>query len=172
MYTKILLGYFGFLPFAFLTITPWIFGEAWEESSFKLLALYGGIIISFLAGIIWGLESRTSSDLFTSIFFSISGFLIILVTFFSVLLALTLSFVIFALFYFFEQKVNPQFNEPEYKKLRRNLTSGVCGCFLFSIVIGLLDSSSSPSSMLVRLVLSLSFIIFFLVIKIIVFSSK
>ena len=135
MYTKILLGYFGFLPFAFLTITPWIFGEAWEESSFKLLALYGGIIISFLAGIIWGLESRTSSDLFTSIFFSISGFLIILVTFFSVLLALTLSFVIFALFYFFEQKVNPQFNEPEYKKLRRNLTSGVCGCFLFSIVI-------------------------------------
>jgi len=49
MQTKITLGYLGFLPFATLTILPWIFGETYEEISFQLLVVYGGIIISFLS---------------------------------------------------------------------------------------------------------------------------
>ena len=57
MQTKITLGYLGFLPFAALTILPWIFGETYEEVSFQLLVVYGGIIISFLSGIIWGIDS-------------------------------------------------------------------------------------------------------------------
>ena len=56
MQTKITLGYLGFLPFAALTILPWIFGETYEEVSFQLLVVYGGIIISFLSGIIWGID--------------------------------------------------------------------------------------------------------------------
>ena len=50
MQTKIFLGYLGFLPFAALTILPWILGETYEEISFQLLVVYGGIIISFLSG--------------------------------------------------------------------------------------------------------------------------
>ena len=37
MQTKITLGYLGFLPFAALTILPWILGETYEEISFQLL---------------------------------------------------------------------------------------------------------------------------------------
>ena len=33
MQTKITLGYLGFLPFAALTILPWILGETYEEIS-------------------------------------------------------------------------------------------------------------------------------------------
>ena len=63
MQTKITLGYLGFLPFAALTILPWIFGETYEEISFQLLVVYGGIIISFLSGIIWGIDSTNQKFL-------------------------------------------------------------------------------------------------------------
>ena len=39
MQTKITLGYLGFLPFATLTILPWILGETYEEISFQLLVV-------------------------------------------------------------------------------------------------------------------------------------
>ena len=63
MQTKITLGYLGFLPFAALTILPWILGETYEEISFQLLIVYGGIIISFLSGIIWGIDSTNRKNL-------------------------------------------------------------------------------------------------------------
>ena len=37
MQTKLTLGYLGFLPFAALTILPWILGESYERISFQLL---------------------------------------------------------------------------------------------------------------------------------------
>ena len=58
MQTKLTLGYLGFLPFAALTILPWILGESYEKISFQLLVVYGGIIISFLSGILWGNRSN------------------------------------------------------------------------------------------------------------------
>ena len=61
MHTKVTLGYLGFLPFATLTILPWIFGETFEEISFQLLVVYGGIIISFLSGIIWGIDTTNQN---------------------------------------------------------------------------------------------------------------
>ena len=63
MQTKLTLGYLGFLPFAALTILPWILGEGYEKISFQLLVAYGGIIISFLSGIIWGINTATQKNL-------------------------------------------------------------------------------------------------------------
>jgi len=74
MQTKITLGYLGFLPFATLTILPWIFGETYEEISFQLLVVYGGIIISFLSGIVWGIDSTNQKNLLLAIIFSLLGF--------------------------------------------------------------------------------------------------
>ena len=135
MQTKITLGYLGFLPFATLTILPWIFGETYEEISFQLLVVYGGIIISFLSGIVWGIDSINQKNLLLAIIFSLLGFGSILLALINLIYPMTLLFFLFFLFYLLESKINPEFNNPEYLKLRKNLTSGVCGCYMFSIVI-------------------------------------
>ena len=135
MQTKITLGYLGFLPFAALTILPWILGETYEEISFQLLVVYGGIIISFLSGIIWGIDSTNRKNLVLAIVFSLMGFGAILLAWINLIYAMTLLLFLFFLFYLLESKVNPQFTNPDYLKLRKNLTSGVCGCYMFSIVI-------------------------------------
>ena len=135
MQTKITLGYLGFLPFAALTILPWILGETYEEISFQLLVVYGGIIISFLSGIIWGIDSTNRKNLVLAIIFSLMGFGAILLAWINLIYAMTLLFFLFFLFYLLESKVNPQFTNPDYLKLIKKLTSGVCGCYMFSIVI-------------------------------------
>ena len=135
MQTKITLGYLGFLPFAALTILPWILGETYEEISFQLLVVYGGIIISFLSGIIWGIDSTNRKNLVLAIIFSLMGFGAILLAWINLIYAMTLLFFLSFLFYLLESKVNPQFTNTDYLKLRKNLTSGVCGCYMFSIVI-------------------------------------
>ena len=135
MQTKISLGYLGFLPFAALTILPWIFGETYEEISFQLLVVYGGIIVSFLSGIIWGIDTTNQKNLILAIVFSLLGFGAILLAWINLIYAMTLLIFLFFLFYLLESKINPQFTDPEYMKLRKNLTSGVCGCYMFSIVI-------------------------------------
>ena len=135
MQTKITLGYLGFLPFATLTILPWIFGETYEEISFLLLVVYGGIIVSFLSGIIWGIDTTNQKNLVLAIIFSLLGFGAILLAWINLIYAMTLLFFLFFIFYLLESKINPQFINPDYLKLRKNLTSGVCGCYMFSIVI-------------------------------------
>ena len=135
MQTKLTLGYLGFLPFAALTILPWILGEGYEKISFQLLVAYGGIIISFLSGIIWGINTSTQKNLTISIVFSLLGFGAILLAWINLIFAMSLLFFLFYVFYLFESKTNPQFSDANYMKLRKNLTSGVCGCYMFSIVI-------------------------------------
>ena len=135
MQTKLTLGYLGFLPFAALTILPWILGEGYEKISFQLLVAYGGIIISFLSGIIWGINTSTQKNLTISIVFSLLGFGAILLAWINLIYAMSLLFFLFYAFYLFESKTNPQFSDANYMKLRKNLTSGVCGCYMFSIVI-------------------------------------
>ena len=126
MQTKLTLGYLGFLPFAALTILPWILGESYEKISFQLLVIYGGIIISFLSGIIWGINTTNQKNLTFSIIFSLLGFGAILMAWINLIFAMSLLFFLFYLFYLFESKTNPQFSDSDYSKLRKNLTSGVC----------------------------------------------
>ena len=135
MQTKLTLGYLGFLPFAALTILPWILGKDYEKISFQLLVAYGGIIISFLSGIIWGVNTSTQKNLTISIVFSLLGFGAILLAWINLIYAMSLLFFLFYFFYLFESKTNPQFSDANYMNRRKNLTSGVCGCYMFSIVI-------------------------------------
>ena len=93
------------------------------------------IIISFLSGIIWGIDLINQKNLFLAISFSLLGFGAILLAWINLIYAMTLLLFLFFLFYLFESKINPQFTDPDYLKLRKNLTSGVCGCYMFSIVI-------------------------------------
>ena len=44
---KIILGYLGFLPFAFFTILPMIFGEVLAIWSLQILSIYGGKLTTY-----------------------------------------------------------------------------------------------------------------------------
>ena len=133
---KIILGYLGFLPFAFFTILPMIFGEVLAIWSLQILSIYGGIILSFLAGMTWGWPKEESSNfnLLVGILFSLLGFLIILLAKNFLIYSMILNFFLFPLFYFFEKRKSPFFKNEDYEKLRLYLTSGVSGCFLFGFL--------------------------------------
>ena len=133
---RIILGYLGFLPFAFFTILPMIFGESVAFWSLKILSIYGGIILSFLAGMTWGWQQKDISklDLQIGIIFSLTGFLIILLTEHFLIYAMIINFLSFPLFYLFEKRRNLFFRDENYEKLRLYLTGGVIGCFLFGFL--------------------------------------
>ena len=133
---RIILGYLGFLPFAFFTILPMIFGESVAFWSLKILSIYGGIILSFLSGMTWGWQQEDISkvDLQIGIIFSLTGFLIILLTEHFLIYAMIINFLSFPLFYLFEKRRNPFFRDENYEKLRLFLTGGVSGCFLFGFL--------------------------------------
>ncbi len=133
---KIILGYLGFLPFAFFTTLPMIFGEVLAIWSLQILSIYGGIILSFLAGMTWGWPKKESSNfnLLIGILFSLLGFLIILLAKNFLIYSMILNFFLFPLFYFFEKRKSPFFKNEDYEKLRLYLTSGVSGCFLFGFL--------------------------------------
>ena len=133
---RIILGYLGFLPFAFFTILPMIFGESVAFWSLKILSIYGGIILSFLSGMTWGWQQKDISklDLQIGIIFPLIGFLIILLTERFLIYAMIINFLSFPLFYLFEKRRNPFFRDENYEKLRLFLTGGVSGCFLFGFL--------------------------------------
>ena len=137
MKTKIVLGYLGLVPFITFVIFPIAFGERYEVMGHQQIVVYGSIIISFLSGIVWGIEVLNHKNFIISIIFSLSGFLAILLSYFNQILAMSLLFILFFLFYNFESKINPHFSNYKYMKLRKNLTTWVCGCYLFSILTAL-----------------------------------
>ncbi|GIS23074.1 MAG: hypothetical protein CM15mP123_09760 [Gammaproteobacteria bacterium] len=134
MQTKLTLGYLGFLPFAALTILPWILGESYEKISFQLLVVYGGIIISFLSGIIWGINTANQKNLTISIIFSLLGFGAILMAWINLIFAMSLLFFLFYLFYLFESKTNPQFSDSDYSKLRKILLQEYVDVICFQLL--------------------------------------
>ena len=84
----------------------------------------------------WGWQQKDLSklDLQIGIIFSLLGFLIILLTEHFLIYAMTINFLSFPLFFYFEKKRNVYFNDENYEKLRLFLTSGVSGCFLFGFL--------------------------------------
>jgi hypothetical protein len=82
----------------------------------------------------WQQDNLKKLDLQIGIFFSLVGFLIIILTENFILYAMILNFIAFPLFYLFEKRRNIFFREENYKKLRLFLTSGVSGCFLFGFL--------------------------------------
>ena len=134
--TKIILGTFGFTPFGIFATLPWIMGEDLVKSSLFFLAVYGAIILSFLAGMVWGWSHKKLNklDLFIAIIFSLISFIIIILAKDYLLSSLILSFISFPLFYIYEKNRNDMFKVLDYQKLRLHLTTAVSGCYLLSFL--------------------------------------
>ena len=134
--TKIILGYLGFIPFAAFTILPWILGSEWLKPSQSVLVVYGGIILSFLGGVIWQ-NSSDSKMLIAGIAFSLVGFSVIIFYPLFTFLPLIILSLSYPLVYWYEKKSSDDFKDEDYQKLRLNLTTGVTGCFFLSIITGI-----------------------------------
>jgi hypothetical protein len=130
-------GYIGFIPFAFFSIIPWIFGGPISQTAIIFQLAYGSIIITFLGGMAWGWrddQDKQSLNLFIGILYSLVGCLILLLTYFNyILLGLLISVLSFQSFYYFERSTQDfKIRDDEYKKFRKMLSLLVAISFLIS----------------------------------------
>ncbi|MBD62704.1 MAG: hypothetical protein CMD68_01325 [Gammaproteobacteria bacterium] len=145
--TKVTLIYWGLSLFIFLSLAPWIFDFVIGIISIQTLGIYGGIIIAFLGGMIWGWgpESFSSKNLWHAIGFSILGLVVSLTSaaasfdfIFSPTSYLTVSLILltisFQLFLYFEKKNSNFFQEnKKYSNARTLITNLVTICCITSL---------------------------------------
>tara|TARA_B100000524_G_scaffold273905_1_gene151628 strand:- start:52 stop:513 length:462 start_codon:yes stop_codon:yes gene_type:complete len=130
-------GYIGFIPFALLSITPWITGGYIGEAAIIFQIAYGSIILSFLAGISWGWrddQPQQKKNLSIGIIYSlISCSMLILIYLNMILFALLISVISFQSFYYFEKSTYDfKYRHEDYQKFRRMLSLLVAISFLIS----------------------------------------
>ena len=130
-------GYIGFIPFALLSITPWITGGYIGEAAIIFQIAYGSIILSFLAGISWGWrddQPQQKKNLSIGIIYSlISCSMLILIYLNMILFALLISVISFQSFYYFEKLTYDfKYKHEDYQKFRRMLSLLVAISFLIS----------------------------------------
>lgn len=130
-------GYIGFIPFALLSITPWITGGYIGEAAIIFQIAYGSIILSFLAGISWGWrddQPQQKKNLSIGIIYSlISCLMLILIYLNMILVALLISVISFQSFYYFEKSTYDfKYKHEDYQKFRRMLSLLVAISFLIS----------------------------------------
>ena len=125
------------MPFALLSMTPWIIGGQIGETAIIFQITYGSIILSFLAGIPWGWrddQPAQKKNLSIGILYSlIACSMLILIYLDMILLALVLSLISFQSFYYFEKSTYDfKHKHEDYKKFRRMLSLLVAISFLIS----------------------------------------
>ncbi len=130
-------GYIGFIPFALLSITPWITGGFIGQVAIIFQIAYGSIILSFLAGISWGWrddQPQQKKNLSIGIIYSlISCLMLILIYLNMILFALLISVISFQSFYYFEKSTYDfKYKHEDYQKFRRMLSLLVAISFLIS----------------------------------------
>ena len=130
-------GYIGFIPFALLSITPWITGGYIGQVAIIFQISYGAIILSFLAGISWGWrddQPQQKKNLSIGIIYSlISCSMLILIYLNMILVALLISVITFQSFYYFEKSTYDfKYKHEDYQKFRRMLSLLVAISFLIS----------------------------------------
>ena len=130
-------GYIGFIPFALLSITPWITGGYIGQVAIIFQIAYGAIILSFLAGISWGWrddQPQQKKNLSIGIIYSlISCSMLILIYLNMILVALLISVITFQSFYYFEKSTYDfKYKHEDYQKFRRMLSLLVSISFLIS----------------------------------------
>ena len=134
--TKVTLIYWGLSSFVFLALIPWIFHPTTALFSIQALTIYGGIVVAFLGGIIWGWEgaSVSSKNLWYGIGFSLLGLIVPLLTFINLsasLIVLTLSLQAFLSF---EKKNSTYFQANiKYANARNLATNLVTICCITSL---------------------------------------
>ena len=129
--TKVTLIYFGLSLFIFLALIPWILDIEHGLISIKAFGIYGGIVIAFLGGFIWGWDDQTNSsfNLWYAIGFSLMGLSTALLA--HIYIALCLILIIFSLqlFLYFESEQSEYYkNNNKYADARNLITNLVTIC--------------------------------------------
>jgi hypothetical protein len=127
----------GFLPFAFLSIVPWIVGSEVSKIAIVFQLAYGSIILTFLGGMAWGWSDDQKNQKFNlsiGIIYSLIGCLILLLTYYDIIIvALLISVFSFQSFYYFEKSTEFfELRDNDYKKFRKMLSLLVSISFLIS----------------------------------------
>ena len=134
--TKVTLIYWGLSLFVFLALIPWIVNLTIALYSIQALAIYGGIVVAFLGGIIWGWEeaSTSSKNLWLAIGFSILGLGVSLLTFINLSASLILLIISLRAFLHFEKRNSSYFQvNVKYANARNLITNLVTICCITSI---------------------------------------
>ena len=130
-------GYIGFIPFALLSIIPWITGGHIGETAIIFQIAYGAIILTFLGGISWGWrddQPQQKKNLSIGILYSLIACLMLVLIYLNMILfALLISVISFQSFYYFEKSTHDfKHKHEDYKKFRRMLSLLVAISFLIS----------------------------------------
>ena len=130
-------GYIGFIPFALLSIIPWITGGHIGETAIIFQIAYGAIILTFLGGISWGWrddQPQQKKNLSIGILYSLIACLMLVLIYLNMILfALLISVISFQSFYYFEKSTHDfKHKHEDYQKLRRMLSLLVAISFLIS----------------------------------------
>ena len=130
-------GYIGFIPFALLSIIPWITGGLIGETAIIFQITYGAIILTFLGGISWGWrddQPQQKKNLSIGILFSLIACLMLVLIYLNMILfALLISVISFQSFYYFEKSTHDfKHKHVDYQKFRRMLSLLVAISFLIS----------------------------------------
>mgnify|MGYP001460592851 CR=1 FL=1 len=134
--TKVTLIYWGLSFFVFLALIPWIFNLTIALYSIQALAVYGGIIVAFLGGIIWGWEgaAASSKNLWLAIGFSLLGLGVSLITFINLSASLILLIISLQTFLYFEKKNSEYFKANiKYANARNLITNLVTICCIATL---------------------------------------
>ena len=134
--TKVTLIYWGLSLFVFFALIPWIFNPILALKSIQALAIYGGIIVAFLGGIVWGWDHKNASskNLWIGIGFSILGLGMALITFINLTASLSLLIISLHAFLRFEKQHSEYFQlNIKYANARNLITNLVTICCITSI---------------------------------------
>ena len=129
--TKVTLIYWGLCLFVFLALIPWIFNLTMAMHSIQVLAIYGGIVVAFLGGMIWGWDDSqaSSANFWCAIGFSLLGFGVALASFVNLPASLILLIFSLQIFLSFEKKNSLYFQTNiKYANARTLITNLVTIC--------------------------------------------
>ena len=134
--TKVTLIYWGLCLFVFLALIPWIFNPAMAMHSIQVLAIYGGIVVAFLGGMIWGWDDSqaSSANFWYAIGFSLLGFGVSLASLVNLPASLILLIFSLQIFLSFEKKNSLYFQTNiKYANARTLITNLVTICCITSL---------------------------------------
>ena len=129
--TKVTLIYFGLSLFIFLALIPWVLDIEHGLMSIKAFGIYGGIVIAFLGGFIWGWDDQTNSsfNLWYAIGFSLMGLSAAILAHAYIPLSLILIVFSLQLFLYFESTQSEYYkNNNKYADARNLITNLVTIC--------------------------------------------
>ena len=134
--TKITLIYFGLSLFIFLALLPWIIDAELGMISIQALAIYGGIVIAFLGGFIWGWDDKKNNrlNLWYAIGFSLMGLSIAILASLFLFISLLLLIISLQTFLYFESTQSNYYRDnAKYSAARNLITNLVIICCITSL---------------------------------------